>query len=74
MATPLKIALVKKDMTQGKLATAVDVSETSISSIVREKSKPDVLLALKIAKAVGATVEELWGHLLREGKNEGPAT
>jgi putative transcriptional regulator len=64
MATKIKIAMVSKDLTQRELAEKVGVSETTISAIVRGESEPKVGLAVKIAKVLEKTVEELWEFLI----------
>ncbi|MFB5192712.1 helix-turn-helix transcriptional regulator [Alicyclobacillus fastidiosus] len=66
MATKLKVKMVERDYTQGSLADAVGISNTSMSQIVREKTVPNLILAMKIAKKLDSTVEELWGHLLED--------
>lgn len=58
--------MVERDYTQGSLADAVGISNTSMSQIVREKTVPNLILAMKIAKKLDSTVEELWGHLLED--------
>jgi len=46
---------------QGELAEAVHVSRQTISSLENAHSFPSVRLAIAIARALGTTVEELWG-------------
>lgn len=48
-------------LTQQGLAAAVQVSRQTIISVESGDYAPSVYLALKIAKALGTTVEQLWG-------------
>lgn len=48
--------------TQNWLSEKAGVSTTSISSIVNNKSVPTLLVALRIAKAVDKSVEEIWSE------------
>lgn len=47
---------------QNWLAEQAGVSQTALSTIVNGKAHPNVKTALKIAKALGVTVEYLWGE------------
>ncbi len=47
-------------ITQADLAARVDVSRQTIISMESGDYAPSVYLALRIATALGATVEELW--------------
>jgi putative transcriptional regulator len=47
-------------MRQADLASAVGVSRQTIVSLERGDYAPSVYLALRIARALGATVEELF--------------
>ena len=44
------------------LARKVGCGASTISAIERGKCVPSVYLALRIAKALGASVEDLWGE------------
>lgn len=71
-AHPLAEARRKKGMSQNDLAEAGGVNRTTIYRI--EKGEPPgVLLAIVLARAVGKSVEELWGAEATAGAN-GPAT
>ena len=48
-------------LTQAQLATAGQVSRQSIVSVERGDYAPSVYLALKLARALGTTVEILFG-------------
>lgn len=49
-----------KGVSQRWLAGKVGCSSSTISEIEMGKRTPNVYLALRIAKALGATVENLW--------------
>ena len=48
-------------LSQRQLAARVGVTNTAISAIERGAHIPSVLLALRIARALGVSVEILWG-------------
>lgn len=68
-ATQLKNAIrrlrFERSMTQEELALRVGVSRQTIMSIERGRTNPSILLALKIATALGVSVEEVF---VMEGK------
>lgn len=49
-------------MTQAELAELVSVSRQTIIAVEQGDYAPSVYLALRIARALGATVEELFTH------------
>jgi putative transcriptional regulator len=51
----------KAGLTQQDLATVVQVSRQTIIAMETGDYAPSVYLAIKIARALGTTVEELWG-------------
>ncbi|MEK7591668.1 MAG: helix-turn-helix transcriptional regulator [Patescibacteria group bacterium] len=55
----------ERNMTQEELALRTGVSRQTIMSIERGRTNPSVLLALKIASALGAEVTEVFSM---EGK------
>ena len=59
----LKVARAEKGLSQGDLAKLVGVSRQTISLIERGDYNPSVTLALKIAKILNATVEDLFSYL-----------
>ena len=50
----------EKGLSQGELATAVDVSRQTINSIEKERYTPSLPLALALARYFGSTVEEMF--------------
>lgn len=59
---PVRIARTHHGFTQESLAAAVGVTRQTIISIESGDYAPSVVLAIRIARCVEATVEELWGH------------
>jgi putative transcriptional regulator len=56
----VKQRLHAANMTQQGLADAVDVSRQTIISVEQGRYRPSVELALKLARALGSTVEDLY--------------
>ena len=50
----------EQGLSQGELATAVDVSRQTINSIEQERYTPSLPLALALARHFGSTVEEMF--------------
>lgn len=55
-----KVRITKGEITQEELARKVGVTRQTIIYIEKGKFNPSVKLALKIAKILGCTVEELF--------------
>ena len=49
-----------RGLSQGDLATALDVSRQTINSIEKERYTPSLPLALALARFFGITVEEMF--------------
>jgi putative transcriptional regulator len=49
-----------RDMSQGQLATAMNVSRQTINSIEQERYTPSLPLALALARYFDTTVEEIF--------------
>ena len=58
---PLRLALAINGMTQVDLARELGISAHAVSMYVRGRSNPNARLACRIARRVGASVEELFG-------------
>ncbi len=56
----LKVERARRDLTQEDLAALVGVSRKTINTIERGKFIPSTWLALKLARALGMKVEELF--------------
>lgn len=48
-------------ISQRELARRIGVGKTTISEIERRDRLPNVLTAIRIARALETTVEEIWG-------------
>jgi putative transcriptional regulator len=59
--TPLRYARYQRLRSQSEVAAEVGVSRQTISSLENGRSLPSVTLAIALARALGATVEQLWG-------------
>jgi putative transcriptional regulator len=57
MKNMIKVERAKKNMTQEDLAIKIGVSRQSINSIETGKFIPSTVLALKMAKVFGTTVD-----------------
>jgi putative transcriptional regulator len=60
LANRIRVARAEHDLSQGELAAAVGVSRQTISSIETGQYTPSTLLALRVARAFGRPVEELF--------------
>ena len=52
----------KAKMTQREVAREIGIDEAYLSKVVRGQIEPSVIKALKIAKTLGCTVEDLYGR------------
>ncbi|WP_328461215.1 helix-turn-helix transcriptional regulator [Actinoplanes sp. NBC_00393] len=57
----IRVARKEAGLTQQGLASAVEVSRQTIIAMETGDYAPSVYLAIKVARALGAPVEELWG-------------
>jgi putative transcriptional regulator len=64
----LKVQRAMRDLTQADLAELAGVTRKSINAIEMGKMVPSVLLALRIAAALGVTVETVFS--LQDGAAE----
>lgn len=60
LATTLKVQRAMRDLTQADLADMVGVTRKSINAIEAGRMVPSTVLALKLARALGTSVEELF--------------
>lgn len=56
----LKVMRAERDLTQGALADLTGTTRKSINAIEMERMVPSTLLALKLARALEVTVEEIF--------------
>ena len=57
----IKVQRAMRDLTQADLATMAGVTRRSVNAIETGRMVPSVLLALRIARALGVTVETIFG-------------
>ena len=62
MDNELRICRARKDITQGELADAVDVSRQTIISIEKGKYDPSLELAFRLANFFNMTIEEIFHY------------
>lgn len=60
LRTTMKVQRARRDLTQAGLAELAGITRKSINAIEMGHMVPSVLLALKLARALGVTVEELF--------------
>ena len=60
MKNRLKVARAEMDLTQEELAKLVGVSRQSINAIESGRYVPSTILALKMARVFGKSVEEVF--------------
>lgn len=60
MQNSIKVERAIKDLTQKELAEKISVSRQTINAIETRKYIPSTVLALKIAKFFGKSVEEIF--------------
>lgn len=60
MKNSIKVERAKKNITQEELANQIQISRQSINAIETGKFVPSTILALKIARYFGATVEQIF--------------
>jgi DNA-binding XRE family transcriptional regulator len=66
MITPLKRMLFEREITNTELSRAIGLTRTNTGKIVNGDTVPSLIVAMKIARFLGVSVEDLWGHLLTE--------
>ena len=60
MENTIKIQRAIKDLTQEELANLIGVSRQTINSIENDRYNPSTVLALKLSKVFGISVNELF--------------
>lgn len=60
MKSRLKEILDERMINQSALARRVSITDQTMSKIAQGKSEPTLKVALRIAKALGVPVEEIW--------------
>jgi putative transcriptional regulator len=60
MKNTIKVERAKKDWTQAEFAERLGVSRQAVNAIETGKFVPSTVLALKMARAFGIAVEELF--------------
>lgn len=61
--TPIEQLLKERGLQKGWIAKQVGIAPGTLSLILSGKSNPSLPVALKLARLLGKSVEELWGHI-----------
>ena len=67
----IKVQRAMRDLTQADLAELAGVTRKSVNAIETGRMVPSVILALKVARALGVTVDALFS--LEGGDSDGAA-
>jgi len=51
---------------KGWVAKKANIAPGTLSKIISGESEPTLRVALKLAKILNKTVEELWGHIIED--------
>lgn len=73
LGTSMKAHRAVRDLTQADLGALAGVTRKSINAIETGRMVPSTLLALKLARALGTTVEQLF-HIEGDAPETAPAT
>jgi putative transcriptional regulator len=60
LTTTMKLQRAKRDLTQAQLADLSGITRKSVNAIESGRMVPSTILALKLARTLGVTVEELF--------------
>jgi putative transcriptional regulator len=60
LCNTLKVQRAMRDLTQAELAARAGVTRRSVNAIETGRMVPSVLLGLKLARALGVTLDELF--------------
>ncbi len=60
MKNTIKVERAKVDMTQAELAERVSVTRQTINALEKNKYVPSAVLAMKVARVFGKTVEDIF--------------
>lgn len=66
MGSKVGAKIAELGLKKGWIAAQVGIAPGTLSLIVKGDSIPSLLVALKLARVLGTTVEELWGHLIED--------
>jgi putative transcriptional regulator len=60
LTTTMKVQRARLDLTQAELAERAGITRKSVNAIEAGHMVPSIILALKLAKVLGVSVEELF--------------
>lgn len=61
--TPIAKAIEAKGYKKQWVAEKANIARGTLSAIVNGKTEPSIRVAIKLARILNTTVEDLWGHL-----------
>ncbi|MBM4762691.1 helix-turn-helix domain-containing protein [Bacillus sp. B15-48] len=64
METKLEKIIKERGLKKGFIAEKAGLSRSAFSLVCSGKSVPTLLAAIRIARVLNTTVEELWGNLI----------
>lgn len=62
--TKVEQAIKESGYLKGWIAKQVGIAPGTLSLIIKGESKPSLVVAIKIARILNKSVEELWGYLV----------
>ena len=66
VTNPLKVQRAMRDLTQADLAELAGVTRASVNAIETGRMMPSILLALKLARALGVSVDSIFNLAVGE--------
>ncbi|GGH83444.1 DNA-binding XRE family transcriptional regulator [Pullulanibacillus pueri] len=64
--TPIDKRIKELGLKKGWVAEKSKVSKSALSLICNGRSDPSIKVALRLARVLNTTVEDLWGHLIEQ--------
>lgn len=68
--TPIDRAIKNKGLKKIWVAKQVGISRNTLSLILKGESAPTLKVAIRLARLLDMTVEELWGYIADEDKKK----
>lgn len=68
--TPLEEAVMKSGYLKGEIANTIQIRAGTLSKLIAGETEPEIKTALKLARFLDKSVEELWGYLVTAGERK----
>lgn len=62
--TPLDVVIKELGLKKTWVASQIGISRNTLTLLLKGETNPTIIVALKLARLLNKTVEELWGHLV----------